>query len=289
MKNKDQKLVNNNDWNKHFSETQRSASLFHKWKVGLALFLLLQSASPSAVSYNNDLLKNNSIELTQVLEEDGTEELKKKSLNKTTHLQYSSLFGKEDHELTEHEKYAKNVFVADIANQIDAIKWTNDLPLKNITFSNQTLAKKYGFPRSVEFSFKNSKETNGKVQFLVNKNLAQDPLFLQNSKANSFQVLGAKIQKIKDPVFEITIWERKFLVKSAIPSVTLEGIKMVKNPATQKLEIHMPVKAIWLFAWTIKRDWEKRWIDIYNCYYWVPFWWEKMIWNGTVKIIDISR
>lgn len=283
-----QQLLNNQDWNNRFSEIQKSTSLFHTWKVGLALFLLLQSASPTTISYNNDLLKNNSIELARLLEEGTPWDVENTSFNKTSRIPYSSLFGKEDDELTEHEHHAKKIFISDVAKQIDAIKWTNDLPLKNIVFSNWNIAKKYGFPRSVEFSFKNSKDTNGEVKFLVNKNLAKDPLFLQNSKANSFQVLGAKMEKVKDPVFEIVIWERRFLVKSAVPWVTLDGIKMVKNPETQKLEIHMPVKAIWLFSWTIKRDGEKRWKDIYNCYYWVPFWWER-IYSEFVKIIDISK
>ena len=277
-------------WEVHLSEASKSHSFFHKGKIALALFLLLQSGYPTAAWKYSDGMRKSTLEVLQLDNQtDATWDEHNYDFKRYNTIPYSSLFGKEDAELSESEKYAKKIFIADVAKQINAIKWTDGLPLKNISFSNQSLAKKYGFPGSVDFSFKNnSKHRDGKVSFLIDSSLAKDPTFLQNSKPDAYQVIGKNQEKLKDPIFEIAIWERKFLVKSAIPGVTLDGIKMVKNSHTQKLEIHMPVKAIWLFTWTIKRDWEKRWKDIYNCYYWVPFGWEKIL-SESVRIIDISK
>lgn len=276
-------------WEPHLSESKKSTSFFHKGKIWLALFLLLQSGNPTVAWKHGDAIENPIAEIELVdAQIDPIWEENNYDFKKYNTVPYSSLFGKEDKELSESEKNAKKIFIADVAKQINAIKWTNDLPLKSITFSNQSLSKKYGFPGSVHFSFKNSKHRDGKVSFLIDSSLAQDPVFLQNSNPDAFQIIGKNPEKVKDPTFVITIWERRFLVKSAIPGVVLDGIKMVKNPHTQKLEIHMPVKAIWLFTWTIKRDGEKRGKDIYNCYYWVPFGWEKIL-SESVRIIDISK
>lgn len=276
-------------WEPHLLEATKSHSFFHKGKIALALFLLLQSGYPTAAWKHSDAIENPIAEIELVdAQIDPIWEENNYDFKKYNTVPYSSLFGKEDKELSESEKNAKKIFIADVAKQINAIKWTNDLPLKSITFSNQSLSKKYGFPGSVHFSFKNSKHRDGKVSFLIDSSLAQDPVFLQNSNPDAFQIIGKNPEKVKDPTFVITIWERRFLVKSAIPGVVLDGIKMVKNPHTQKLEIHMPVKAIWLFTWTIKRDGEKRGKDIYNCYYWVPFGWEKIL-SESVRIIDISK
>lgn len=276
-------------WEPHLLEATKSHSFFHKGKIALALFLLLQSGYPTAAWKHSDSVKKNVLDLVQVdTQGEPAWEENNYDFKKYNTVPYSSLFGKEDKELSESEKNAKKIFIADVAKQINAIKWTNDIPLKSITFSNQSLSKKYGFPGSVHFSFKNSKHRDGKVSFLIDSSLAQDPVFLQNSNPDAFQIIGKNPEKVKDPTFVITIWERRFLVKSAIPGVVLDGIKMVKNPHTQRLEIHMPVKAIWLFTWTIKRDGEKRGKDIYNCYYWVPFGWEKIL-SESVRIIDISK
>ncbi len=276
-------------WEPYLSEPKKSNSFFHKGKIWLALFLVLQSGNPTTAWKNTNLIENPVGKVAQVKDQ-VEENWNESTYNFKTHnkIPYSSLFGKDDNELTESEKYAKELFISDVAKQINAIKWTNDLPLKNLSFSNSSIAKKFGFPKSVDFIFKNDKQRTGKVSFLVDNSLAQDPVFLQYSTSDSFQIIGKSVEKINDPTFLITIWERRFLVKSAIPGVVLDGIKMVKNPHTQKLEIHMPVKIVWLFTLTIKRNGENRWKDIYNCYYWVPFGWEKIFFE-SVKIIDISK
>lgn len=199
---------------------------------------------------------------------------------------YSSLFGKDDKDLLPEENQAKELFISGVAAYIDAIKGTNWLPLRAIKFPNSNIAKKYWFPTSAWFAIKDGKNQNRPVTFAVDKTLAQDESFVANSQPWSYQVVWEHHHKVKDPVFEITIWTRRFIVKSNIPGVTIDGIKMVKNKKTQNLEVHIPVKAIWLFSRTIKRDGTAWWKDMYDCYFWVPFGWEKII--EGVKIIDIS-